>query len=594
MPIDPSIALGVRTPQIQLENPLEAYGKVAQIQALIGQQKLLPGQLQLQQGQIAGQQQENAMRGVQLKNLQDIQAAYASANKSNPDGTTSFDMDHLKSLLGTTPGGMEALTHITAFEKGQTDLQEAQGKVDLQHRDNGGSIGAAVSTIKDPVAAANTFLTMTANGVKNKTIDPKTVAPYAQSVQSALEQDPTGAAVAPILKQITDTLIKNSPGQTKLQSESQTAEARAKTADIAGQKLPGELAVQAATLPKVQAETAKVQQETSGTQPISPAEQARLDVEKQNAARTLAAQQETARHNTVEEKQGNVRLANEQQGLNIRRVEADPFGQFGINKTPIGGGVPGAGGALQTGEDYLRTLPPGMAAQVKAIAEGRQNPPPRASSGVALQIMNAVNQYDPQFSLQKAQIRKAFTTGNDGRNIGALNTAAVHLDQLSEVSQALANGSFRPGNQVFNAFKNMFGNAAPTNFEGIKAAVSSEMASALKGNATDQEISSIKSTIDKSASPEQLAGAVKTNLDILGAKLNTYKERYNQQIPNDTNWSPVMPTARAVFDKHGINPTAGPSSVSGSNQPIAEGTVIVNPQTKQRLVLKGGQWVPAQ
>ena len=130
MAIDPNIALQVKTPQV--ENPLDSYGKAAQIQSLLGQQKLLPGQLE-------AQQQENAMRGVQLKNLQDVQAAYAAANKPNPDGSVSFDMDHLKTLLGTTPGGLDALKHITDFETGQTNLQETQGKVDLQHRDNGGS-----------------------------------------------------------------------------------------------------------------------------------------------------------------------------------------------------------------------------------------------------------------------------------------------------------------------------------------------------------------------------------------------------------------------------------------------------------------------
>jgi hypothetical protein len=535
MPIDPNIALQGR-PVAPPENLLDAYGKVAQLRSLINQQKMAPELLK-------SAQLENQQKTLQLGGMQAQNDAWRNALKIGEDGTPTIDKDAVTKTLADKGYGSLVPGVIKSF----SDMEEAAGKVREQKSklsneelDYAGNVGAAAK-------AANYDPDILKIGLTHAAAIYGPQSPSAQALQ-AIQADPSKA------QQVADHLISQSPKQKTLANETTTADARKATADIAAKKLPGELTEQGLR-------TTQLQQQTTGTQPISPEAQARLDVEKKNAARAAAAQTETARHNTVEERQGTARIANEQQGLRIRKVEADPFGQFGLNDKPIGGGVAGAGGALQTGEDYLRTLPQGMAAQVKAIAEGRQNPPPRASSGVALQIMNAVNQYDPQFSLQKAQIRKAFTTGNDGRNIGALNTAAVHLDQLAEVADGLANGSFRPGNQLFNAFKNMFGNSAPTNFEGIKAAVSSEMASALKGNATDQEIASIKSTIDKSASPEQLAGSVKTNLDILGAKLNTYKERYNQQIPNDTNWSPVMPTAKAVFDKHGINPTAGPASV---------------------------------
>jgi hypothetical protein len=168
-----------------------------------------------------------------------------------------------------------------------------------------------------------------------------------------------------------------------------------------------------------------------------------------------------------------------------------------------------------------------------------------------------VFKYDPTFSEQKAQLRKAFTTGPDGRNIGALNTATVHLDQLAEVSKAMANGSFRPGNALFNSMRTMFGGAAPTNFEGLKNAVAGELASALKGNATDPEIAHISAVIQQQNSPEQLAGFIDSQLHVLGAKLNTYNERYQAQNPGD-KWSPVLPSAAAVYQKHNINPTAGP------------------------------------
>ena len=98
------------------------------------------------------------------------------------------------------------------------------------------------------------------------------------------------------------------------------------------------------------------------------------------------------------------------------------------------------------------------------------------------------------------------------------------------------------------------------------------MANALKGNATDPEIASIKATIENSGSPQALAGAVNTYLPVLATKLGTYQQRYQQQIPADTNWSPVLPGAQAVFAKHGVSAPGGQSpNPSGGNPAAAQG-----------------------
>lgn len=256
--IDPSIALGVR-PQ-QGTDLLGDYGKALQLKSLIGQQQLLPGQLE-------AQKQENATRGVQLKNLQDVQAAYAKANTPNPDGSVSFDMDHLKTLLGTTPGGLDALKNISSFEKGQADLQESQGKVDLIHRDNGGSLGAAVHAAGDD---PHLFLTMVANGIANKAIDPKNVQPHIQAVTQALQTDPTGESSKPLVKQISDTLIANSPSQQKLINEGQIAAAATSRA------------ASAATEARLAEQNAPNVQKKTGAEAISAEAKATLDTAKAN------------------------------------------------------------------------------------------------------------------------------------------------------------------------------------------------------------------------------------------------------------------------------------------------------------------------
>jgi len=222
-----------------------------------------------------------------------------------------------------------------------------------------------------------------------------------------------------------------------------------------------------------------------------------------------------------------------------------------------------ADGTALAGADLLKSFG-ATGGTVKAVAEGRQDPP----KGMALKspywakVMQQVYQYDPDWSEQRAQIRKAFTTGPDGRNIGALNTATAHLDQLVEASKALNNGTWQPGNKVYNYFAGQFGSAKITNREFVMNALAGETASALKGNATDPEIAHVMKTLSADFSPDQAEGIGETGLHVLGAKLNTYHERYQQQIPGDKVWSPVLPTAQKVFNKYGIS--VGDADAGGS------------------------------
>jgi len=227
---------------------------------------------------------------------------------------------------------------------------------------------------------------------------------------------------------------------------------------------------------------------------------------------------------------------------------------------------------------------------IRGIVEGRQSPPSAFAQKTPYwqDVMQKVYQVDPNWNEQRAQVRKAFAVGPDAKNIGSLNTAAVHLDALGEAAIALDNGNFTPKNEVYQRVAKMFGGSAPTTFGGLKSAVVGEMANALKGNATDIEIRNISEDVSRQSSPRQLADWINANMHIIGQKLQTYKERYEQQNPGDTVWSPVLPSAQKVFEKHGQS--AAPSQ--GGTQPI----YAVNPQTKQRIVSNdGGQtWQPAQ
>ncbi|MES2137009.1 MAG: hypothetical protein V4502_08125 [Pseudomonadota bacterium] len=131
-------------------------------------------------------------------------------------------------------------------------------------------------------------------GVGNKAINPQTIAPILQELDRADQQDPTGAASKAVVQKYADALTAQSEKMV-------TAQARATTAATGAAKLPGDLAEQAARLPKVQADATAAQQKAAGTEPIQPVDQAKLDFQAKQLDRELNADLETARHNKVDE-----------------------------------------------------------------------------------------------------------------------------------------------------------------------------------------------------------------------------------------------------------------------------------------------------
>ena len=55
---------------------------------------------------------------------------------------------------------------------------------------------------------------------------------------------------------------------------------------------------------------------------------------------------------------------------------------------------------------------------------------------------------------------------------------------LKELADAMDNGSFTPGNALWNKAKQVFGDATPTNSETLRQAVAGEQDRALHGTST--------------------------------------------------------------------------------------------------------------
>lgn len=601
---DAAIPLGIRQPQFQSGSDLLQQG--------LGMANLATStqlnQARLQEERMKAQQASQALQDQQFIQKEFLDPKYQVDDPQRP-GQKVFDNDAFRNAIQ----GRVNLPTLRQWDEDHAKAIAAhhqsvltnnaidQSKVDLSVKRNNlkGSIGAKLSELsdQDKAAAYPGFLKQLQDAGEDISQYPPTIPPDGSS-NAMIQSWRAGTAYEGMA--LNDALRKQKAQQSASaaaradQQSANLAQTEAAKADQLAREGAAKIYSSVTTpeghtvaiakiskkYPEIAEDYTSLQYDPKTTQQIVQgmaltAEQRAQQLDKASGRDASAApktEAELARDSVDPKKSQQDRDA---ANAALKRLDQSKLASRPINNNSfVIPGLPTNGktdpNANLTGEEYLATLPKGTASQIRAMMEGRATAPSaqtRTKSGQ--QLRAALFQADPEWSEQRAQIRKAFATGPDAKNIGALNTATVHLDQLGEAAKALDNGSFRPGNEVFNAVKTMFGGSAPTNFIALKSAVAGEMANALKGSATDIEIKNVGEAISSASSPKQLADVINTNLHTLGAKLNTYQERYNQQLPNDKAYSPILPSAKVIYDKHGISPI----TIQGKegNSPAASG-----------------------
>lgn len=197
-----------------------------------------------------------------------------------------------------------------------------------------------------------------------------------------------------------------------------------------------------------------------------------------------------------------------------------------------GGGTPGVG---LSGDDYLKSLPQGVATQVKALAEGRMAFP----SGFALRspywqnMLQAVSQYDPSFDAvnygARAKTQKDFATGPQSNDVNALNTALGHVAHLSDLAAALGNSDYPAINKILNSLSVATGGNKVTNFNQARDAVVQEVVRVYRrAGGSESDVSRGIQNLNAASSPEQLQGALATLTSLMGSKLAALQSQYDQ------------------------------------------------------------------
>jgi hypothetical protein len=261
-----------------------------------------------------------------------------------------------------------------------------------------------------------------------------------------------------------------------------------------------------------------------------------------------------------------------------------------------GPGAVAQGDFDKTGDEFLKTIPKEWRNTVKKIASYDEDPTKAIGmrSGMRDRIMQWVNQMNPGYKSDefavRAPTRKAFTTGTQGQQINAINTAIGHIDQITGLADKLQNGGFVPGNAAWNAVQTMFGSDKVTNFDTLKDALAGEVSSVLaKCGATVSGIAEAKQKISGANSPTQLAGYVKTLIPVMGSKLASLDYQYHQAMGAEDSFSALSPESKQILTKHGFDPKH-PTVDQGLGD-VANGAPT-GPKVGERRMISGqlGEW----
>jgi len=279
----------------------------------------------------------------------------------------------------------------------------------------------------------------------------------------------------------------------------------------------------------------------------------------------------------------------------------------------LGGG--GEGDLLNSdkhGDEFLSTLPKGMALTVKAIAEGR-SPYPAGflqKTPFGQRLTTFTQQYDPEFDAgsypaRAAQRKNYLGGGKQYQELQSINTVAGHLQNLMSSADGLNNyeglGPLNaPVNYARATYRGWEQDPALAKFNTDKQAVLTELGKAYRGGqVTESELRQWQSNLDTMSTPSQVRTVIGELNDLLASKRLALEEGYRgtmgqyNALPKD--FSSVNDRTRKIFDNVGAwsrgakvsTVNSGLSDQGGSPAPAAPAAPSPALAPGQSTVLNG-------
>lgn len=257
----------------------------------------------------------------------------------------------------------------------------------------------------------------------------------------------------------------------------------------------------------------------------------------------------------------------------------------------VGGGQPAVDNSGLSGDAFLQTLDPGMAREVKSIAQG--NIPINGRSLSKLQpLLQAVTQYDPTFNASdynsRAKTRADFTSGKSAQNITSLNTALGHINSLLDNADALNNTSVPWFNSAVNSVESGLGDTRVKNFNTTRDAVADELTRVFRGTGgAVSDVNSWKEKLDSAGSPEQFKGVAKQMADLLTSRMDALGQQYNQGMGTTKDGIDLLsPKAQKAYQR--ISGEPAPMGNAGGPPAAAVQYLKMNPQAAGAFEAKYG------
>jgi hypothetical protein len=300
-------------------------------------------------------------------------------------------------------------------------------------------------------------------------------------------------------------------------------------------------------------------------------------------------QQETGRHNRVEEGQGAARVGIE--GARLGYEESQPKSEVGKISADYSAG-------RITEDAYKSSIakatgsgdPAAIDTVAKGIADGSL--PPLTGNSLrtpgGLRTMARVLELNPDYDSKtygtQAKALKDFSTGKQGNTVRSLNVAMSHLDVLNQAGLALKNGNSTDFNRLAQNLAERTGSPAPTNFNEAKKIVSDEVVKAVVGaggGVSDREEAA--KAFNDANSPAQLAGAIATAKKLLGGQLQGLKKQYETTTGRkDFDKQFLSDEARTLEGPAGGTaplPGQGPAPAGAAQPPLPAGMAKAPPTT---------------
>lgn len=163
--------------------------------------------------------------------------------------------------------------------------------------------------------------------------------------------------------------------------------------------------------------------------------------------------------------------------------------------------------------------------------------PPAGKAQFTKELAAKYPNYNQQTYGVAKNASEAFTSGDQGKQLTAINTVREHVPVFRQLAEALDNGDVQAINKIGNTVGINFGSDKATNFRIAGQAFGGEVGKALDGaGVTEGERKSAQEAFSSAMSRQQFEGALKTVDALLAGKQRSLKQSYDQSQQGKPNF----------------------------------------------------------